>query len=89
MVARLVAFEADEQTEESYGIRKGLTIREEISLAFRVGQSHFDAFTRLQHPSPEATRRFIRAFLNETFGFADLAEGSGAIALSCRLSSRC
>ncbi|MFU0505625.1 Eco57I restriction-modification methylase domain-containing protein [Pseudaminobacter sp. NGMCC 1.201702] len=81
MVARLVGFEADEQTEESYGIRKGLTIREEISLAFRVGQSHFDAFTKLQHPSAEATRRFIRAFLNETFGFADFADGSGAIAL--------
>lgn len=81
MVARLVAFEADEQTEESYGIRKGLTIREEISLAFRVGQSHFDAFTKLQQPSAEATRRFMRAFLHETFGFADLADGHGAIAL--------
>ncbi|MBL0934824.1 MAG: N-6 DNA methylase [Rhizobiaceae bacterium] len=81
MVAKLVAFEADEQTEESYGIRKGLTIREEISLAFRVGQSHFDAFTKLQHPSAEATRRFIRAFLNEAFGFADFVDGSGVVAL--------
>lgn len=81
MVAKLVAFEAAEQSEESYGIRKGLTIREEISLAFRVGQSHFDAFAKLEHPSAEATRRFVRAFLNETFGFADLTDGATQIAL--------
>lgn len=81
MIAKLVSFAADEQSEESYGIRKGLTIREEISLAFRVGQSHFDAFAKMEHPSAEATRRFVRAFLNETFGFADLADSSGAIAL--------
>lgn len=81
MVARIDRREAEEQTEASYGIRKGLTIREEISLAFRVGQSHFDAFAKLVHPSAEATRRFVRAFMNETFGFADLADGSGEIAL--------
>lgn len=81
MVARIDRREAEEQTEASYGIRKGLTIREEISLAFRVGQSHFDAFAKLDHPSAEATRRFMRAFLNETFGFSDLIDGSGAIAL--------
>ena len=51
-------------TEEDYGIRKGLTIREEISTAFRVGQSHFDAFAKLENPSVEATRRFVRDFLD-------------------------
>lgn len=81
MVARFVSFEAAEQTEESYGIRKGLTIREEISLAFRVGQSHFDAFAKRENPSAEATRRFMRDFLKETFGFADLEDGSGPIAM--------
>lgn len=80
MVAQVYAYNAPEQSEEHYRIRKGLTLREEISTAFRVGQSHFDAFAKLDHPSAEATRRFFRAFLTETFGFDDLAPGDGAIA---------
>ncbi|MDP2355081.1 MAG: N-6 DNA methylase [Beijerinckiaceae bacterium] len=80
MVAAIDRREATEQAEADYRIRKGLTIREEISTAFRVGQSHFDAFAKIDNPSPEATRRFVRAFLQETFGFDDLGAGQGAIA---------
>ncbi len=79
MVASIDRRQAPEQTEEDYRIRKGLTIREEISTAFRVGQSHFDAFAKLQNPSVEATRRFVRAFLTETFGFDDLVPADGVV----------
>lgn len=79
MVASIDRRQASEQTEQDYRIRKGLTIREEISTAFRVGQSHFDEFARLQNPSVEATRRFVRAFLAETFGFDDLAPADGVV----------
>lgn len=78
MVASVDRREASEQTESDYRIRKGLTIREEISTAFRVGQSHFDTFARIANPSADATRRFIMAFLQETFGFDDLAPADGA-----------
>lgn len=80
MVAQIYAHAAPEQSEDQYRIRKGLTIREEISTAFRVGQSHFDGFTKIGAPSAEATRRFIKAFLTETFGFDDLSPGEGVIA---------
>lgn len=80
MVAQIYGYQAAEQTEESYRVRKGLTLREEISTAFRVGQSHFDTFSKLDAPSPEATRRFFKAFLAETFGFDDLTRGEGATA---------
>jgi hypothetical protein len=80
MVATADRREAPEQTEADYRIRKGLTIREEISTAFRVGQSHFDSFAKVANPSAEATRRFIRAFLQETFGFDDLVPVDGALA---------
>ncbi len=80
MVAAIDRREASEQSEADYGVRKGLTIREEVSTAFRVGQSHFDAFAKIDHASVEATRRFVRDFLRETFGFADLATASGPIA---------
>lgn len=79
MVASVDGREASEQTEADYRIRKGLTIREEISTAFRVGQSHFDTFAKIANPSADATRRFIKAFLQETFGFDDLAPADGAL----------
>ncbi|HQT86731.1 Eco57I restriction-modification methylase domain-containing protein, partial [Acidiphilium rubrum] len=79
MVANIDRRQAPEQTEEHYRVRKGLTIREEISTAFRVGQSHYDDFAKLQNPSVEATRRFVRGFLTETFGFDDLAPAEGTI----------
>lgn len=50
-----------------------------MSTAFRVGQSHFDAFAKLENHSVEATRRFVREFLKETFGFDDLVPADGAV----------
>lgn len=79
MVAAADRRETSEQTEADYRIRKGLTIREEISTAFRVGQSHFDTFAKIANPSADATRRFIKAFLQETFGFDDLVPANGAL----------
>ncbi len=79
MVAQIAEPKDDADTRAGYGIRKGLTIREEMSTAFRVGQSHFDAFAKLENPSVEATRRFVREFLKETFGFDDLVPADGAL----------
>jgi hypothetical protein len=72
MVAAIAEPREDDPTKQSYGLRKGLSIRDEISTAFRVGQAHFDAFRKIGQPSPEVTRRFVREFLTETFGFHDL-----------------
>jgi len=82
MLARIDERAAPEQSPEEYGVRKGLSLREDISTAFRVGQSHFDAFSKQSNPSADATRRFIKAFLKETFGFDDVEDGAGLIALS-------
>ena len=80
MMAKIDRREASEQGEADYGVRKGLTLREDISLAFRVGQAHFDEFAGLEAPSMDATRRFVRALLTEAFGFHDIAVGAGAVA---------
>lgn len=68
--------EAGEQAEADYGIRKGITIRDEIALAFRVGQAHVDGFVKRSSPSLAATVTFVRDFLRETFGFSDLDEAA-------------
>lgn len=81
MVAKIAAPKDTEEIRQSYRIRKGLSIRDEISTAFRVGQSHFDAFRKHEKPSVDATRRFMREFLAETLGFDDLAPHEGAVSL--------
>lgn len=81
MVASLAAPKDDEETRQSYRIRKGLSIRDEISTAFRVGQSHFDSFRKITTPSADVARRFMRDFLAETLGFDDLAPHEGAVCL--------
>ncbi|APX25495.1 MAG: restriction endonuclease [Rhodobacteraceae bacterium] len=81
MIAKIDQRQAPEQSPEEYGVRKGLQIREEIATAFRVGQSHFDAFAKIEHPSAAATSRFIADFFKETFGYTDLTVAAAPIAL--------
>ena len=81
MIAKIDQRDAPEQAPEDYAVRKGLTIREEISTAFRVGQSHFDAFEKLEVPSQDATRRFVAGFFKETFGFEDLTPADAPLAM--------
>ena len=81
MIAAIDRREAKEQDESAYGLRKGLTLRDEISLAFRVGQAHWSSFSKLQAPSQVATIAFVRDFLCETLGFADIASGDGLLSL--------
>ncbi|OYR22618.1 Eco57I restriction-modification methylase domain-containing protein [Brucella pseudogrignonensis] len=82
MIAKIDQRQAPEQTPEDYAVRKGLQIREEIATAFRVGQSHFDAFAKIEHPSAATTTRFISGLFKETFGYDDLTAALAPIALS-------
>lgn len=81
MIAKIDQRQAPEQSPEEYRVRKGLQIREEIATAFRVGQSHFDAFAMVEHPSSATTSRFIANFLKETFGYTDLVAAGAPISL--------
>ena len=56
MIAKIDQRAAPEQAPENYSVRKDLRIREEISTAFRVGQFHFEAFSKLSEPSQDATK---------------------------------
>ena len=53
-----------------------------LTLAFRVGQAHFDDFAKLTSPSLPATTRFVSGLLTEAFGFQDIAQDALPIALS-------
>ncbi|WP_233346910.1 N-6 DNA methylase [Hyphobacterium sp. CCMP332] len=82
MIASIDRREAAEQSDEDYGLRKGLSLRDEVSTAFRVAQAHFDAFSKLENPSLDATSRYIKGLLEEAFGFDDLASATLPIALT-------
>ncbi|WP_394199557.1 Eco57I restriction-modification methylase domain-containing protein [Litoreibacter albidus] len=81
MIAKIDQRNAFEQSPEDYAVRKGLTIREEIATTFRVGQSHFDAFSKLEDPSQETTKSFVGGLLKEAFGFDDLENSDGFVSL--------
>jgi hypothetical protein len=80
MLARITDPDTAGAEAASYGLRKGLTLREDISQAFRVGQAHFDDFAKLTLPTPEATARFVRGLLTEGFGFTDLSPAAVPLA---------
>jgi hypothetical protein len=82
MIAAIDRREAPEQAEADYGLRKGISIRDEIALAFRVGEAHYADFLKAGEASAAATTRFVRDLLRETLDFSDIDEESGPVAFS-------
>ena len=81
MLSKISSRDAPEQNPEDYSVRKGLTLREEISTAFRVGQSHYKDFAEANTPSQANTMRFVHAFLAEVFAFNGNTENDGRASL--------
>lgn len=72
MLSRIAAQTAEGQKEADYQVKPGLTLREEISRYFRIGQAQFKTFCASETPSPFATVKFVEDLLRDVFGFADL-----------------
>jgi|GEM_PF-595555 len=81
MISAIHALDADEQDPDSYGIRQGLSLRDELSASFRVAQAHFDKFAKLEQPGRPAAIRFVDGMLKEAFGFADLSQPNSFVSL--------
>lgn len=71
MLTQIAKLEAPEQKPENYKIRKGISIKDEISTAFRVGQVHYKEYKNSQI-TPYRTLTFLQGFLEEVFGYDDL-----------------
>lgn len=82
MLALVAREKADDQRPEDYKLRKGLTLRDEISLAFRAGQAHWRDFARRPDAGPQATARFVENLLREAFGFEDIAPAAAPLAFA-------
>ncbi len=76
-LARIAAGDAEAQAPVDYNVRRGLALRDEIPLAYRVGQALFRDLTASPTPSAAATTTFTEALLRDAFGFTDLAPHPG------------
>lgn len=72
IVARLAAFEANDQTVEGYEIPPGLKLRDEIARYYRIGEALWSRFEASRGQSVAASERFVIDLLRQCFGFASL-----------------
>jgi hypothetical protein len=72
IVARLAAFEANDQTVEGYEIPPGLKLRDEIARFYRIGEALWSRFESSRGQSVAASERFVLDLLRQCFGFDSL-----------------
>ncbi|WP_209308655.1 Eco57I restriction-modification methylase domain-containing protein [Sphingomonas corticis] len=71
-VAAIAAAPRDAKLAASYDVPKGLTLADEISRYFRIGQGIWRDYARIDAPTTTQTAAFVRALLAKAFGFDDL-----------------
>jgi hypothetical protein len=72
IVARLAAFEANDQTVEGYEIPPGLKLRDEIARYYRIGEALWSRFEASRGQSVASSERFVLDLLRQCFGFDSL-----------------
>ena len=86
-LAAIAVAEAGEQTAADYRLRPGLALRDEIPLAYRVGQTLFAGLMASPEPSVAATAIFTQTLMRDVFGFPEfgIADAAPDAALAGRV----
>lgn len=71
-VAAIAGASRDAKLAASYDVPKGLTLADEISRYFRIGQGIWRDYDRIDVPTTTQTAAFVRELLAKAFGFDDL-----------------
>ncbi|ASR08866.1 type II DNA modification enzyme [Rhizobium leguminosarum bv. viciae] len=71
-VALVAATTPDQKAAQDYGCPKGTSLRDEITRYFRIAQAHWQGFARIERPNSVQTAEFVRALLEQGFGFDKL-----------------
>lgn len=71
-LAEIAATEPDAKAAADYHCPKGTSLRDEITRYFRIGQAHWQAWSRIDRPTVTQTAAFAKALLQEAFGFEGL-----------------
>ncbi|WP_372502282.1 N-6 DNA methylase [Tistrella mobilis] len=83
VVTRIAAFDMPDQSEESYGILRGLKLRDEIARFYQIALAHWERFDVARAGNASAPQTFVLELLRDCFGFANI-EGTGVVSLSGR-----
>ena len=71
-VAAIAAAPRDAKLAAGYDVPRGLTLADEISRYFRIGQGIWRDYARIEAPTTTQTAAFVRELLGKAFGFDDL-----------------
>lgn len=71
-VAAIAATERNAKTGAGYDVPRGLSLGDEISRYFRIGQAIWRDYARIDVPTVTQTAAFVRDLLTGAFGFGDL-----------------
>lgn len=71
-VALVAATTPDQKAAQDYGCPKGTSLRDEITRYFRIAQAYWQGFARIESPNSVQTTEFVRALLEQGFGFDKL-----------------
>ncbi|MEO6911525.1 MAG: N-6 DNA methylase, partial [Edaphobacter sp.] len=66
---------ASGQSANDYGVPRGVTLRDELSRYFRIGQANYRHLNASSSPSLEATTRFTSDLLTQVLGFPSTIPG--------------
>ena len=79
IVTRAAGFDMPDQTEEAYGILRGLKLRDEIARYYQVALAHWERFSVARDGNGGASQPFVLELLRDCFGFAHIAEIGPAV----------
>ncbi|WP_334545056.1 Eco57I restriction-modification methylase domain-containing protein [Rhizobium leguminosarum] len=71
-IALIAATTPDLKAAQDYGCPKGTNLRDEITRYFRIAQAHWQGYARIERPNSVQTSLFIKAMLEDAFGFGAL-----------------
>lgn len=71
-VAAIAGAARNAKLSASYEVPKGLTLADEISRYFRIGQGIWRDYVKIDAPTTTRTAEFVRELLGKVFGFDDL-----------------
>ena len=79
VIAQIAASDASEQSDESYGVPKGLKLRDEIARYYQIALAHWESFEAAKEANASAPIGFVQSLLSECFGFKTLSKSSGKV----------
>ena len=79
VIAQIAAGDAAEQSDDSYGVPKGLKLRDEIARFYQIAHAHWESFEAAKGANASAPIGFVQSLLSECFGFKTLTKSAGKV----------